>query len=132
VTADPHSPLTPLPAPLQAEPHDGSGNSASGLKTEEQSTAPPAQPRLPVLPRDIWLHRISSLLFVIVCATFGVLLVIMPWSLQWTDNRLLWGHPDAKAFLAHPFVRGVCSGLGILDLWIGFREAVHYHEDQPQ
>jgi hypothetical protein len=58
----------------------------------------------------------------------GVLLVILPWSLQWTDNHLLWGHPGLRVFLGNSFVRGICSGLGILDLWIGFREASHYHE----
>jgi hypothetical protein len=27
------------------------------------------------------------------------------------------------------FVRGLASGLGILDLWLGFSEAIHYHEN---
>jgi len=27
-------------------------------------------------------------------------------------------------------VRGLCSGLGILDIWIGFSEAIHYHEEK--
>jgi hypothetical protein len=114
-------------------PGDGSGGYAAGLGTapapEEaaQNEAPAAKAR-----GELWLRRISVLLFVILCGTCGVLLVLLPWSLQWTDNRLLWGHSEVKAFLAQPFVRGVSSGLGLLDLWIGFREAVHYHEPPRQ
>jgi hypothetical protein len=33
--------------------------------------------------------------------------------------------------MTNGFVRGVCTGLGLLDLWIGFAEAVHYHEEKP-
>jgi hypothetical protein len=25
----------------------------------------------------------------------------------------------------------LCSGLGLLDIWIGFWEAVHYQEERP-
>jgi hypothetical protein len=40
----------------------------------------------------------------------------------------LFGHPDLQQFFSLGFVRGLCSGLGLLDIWIGFWEAVHYHE----
>jgi hypothetical protein len=79
---------------------------------------------------QIWLHRAAVLLFVLICAVIGVLLVILPWSMVWNDNRLLWGYPGLRALLSNGFVRGLCSGLGILDLWIGFGEAVNYHEEQ--
>jgi hypothetical protein len=77
---------------------------------------------------DVWLHRITVLLFVFVCAVVGVLLVILPWRPEWTDNRLLLTYPSLRAMIANGFVRGLCSGLGILDIWIGFWEAIHYHE----
>jgi len=77
---------------------------------------------------DLWLHRLTVLLFVFVCAVVGVLLVILPWRPEWTDNRILLGNPALRAFITQGFVRGVCSGLGVLDVWIGFWEAVHYHE----
>jgi hypothetical protein len=79
-------------------------------------------------PAERWLRRLAVLVFVILCGVMGVLLVILPWSLQWTDNHLLWGYPTLRSFLANAFVRGLSSGLGILDLWIGFREASHYRE----
>jgi len=80
---------------------------------------------------DLWLHRFAILLFVLICASAGVTLVILPWSLQWTDNFLLLRFPALRPLVTHGFVRGLCSGLGILDLWIGFSEAVHYHEERP-
>jgi hypothetical protein len=80
---------------------------------------------------DLWTHRIAVLLFVLLCAGTGVTLVVLPWNLQWTDNYLLLRFPGLRPFVTSGFVRGVCSGLGILDLWIGFSEAVHYHEEKP-
>jgi hypothetical protein len=78
---------------------------------------------------NVWLRRIRALLLVTVCATFGVLLVILPWTHQWTDNSLLLGSPGLRSLLGNGFVRGFASGLGMLDLWLGFWEAIHYHEN---
>jgi hypothetical protein len=78
-----------------------------------------------------WLHRISVLLFVFLCAVVGMLLVILPWRPEWTDNHLLLGYPQMRDILGLGFVRGLCTGLGILDVWIGFSEAINYHEEKP-
>jgi hypothetical protein len=77
---------------------------------------------------QVWLHRILILLLVFVCAAMGVLLLILPWRPEWTDNHLLLGSPGLRTFVSNGFVRGLCSGLGLLDIWIGFSEAVHYHD----
>jgi len=79
---------------------------------------------------ELWLHRITVLMFVFVCAVVGVLLVILPWRPEWTDNHLLMASPGLRAFVSNGFVRGICSGLGVLDIWIGFSEALHYHEEK--
>jgi hypothetical protein len=76
----------------------------------------------------IWLRRLRALLMVTVCATFGVLLLILPWTPKWTDNPLLLSSPELRQFVSSGFFRGLSSGLGVLDLWLGFWEAVHYHE----
>ena len=81
-----------------------------------------------VTAAELWLHRISVLLFVFVCAAVGVLLVILPWRPEWTDNRFLLSFPALRTLVASGFFRGACSGLGILDIWVGFWEAIHYHE----
>jgi hypothetical protein len=78
---------------------------------------------------ELWLLRVRSLLFVTLCATFGVLLIILPWTPKWTDNPLLLSSPGLRDFVSSGFVRGLASGLGVLDLWLGFWEAIHYHEN---
>jgi len=79
---------------------------------------------------ELWLHRLVVLLFVFVCASVGVFLVILPWRPEWTHNRLVLSYPGLRQFIASGFVRGVVSGLGMLDIWIGFWEAVHYREEK--
>jgi len=79
---------------------------------------------------QIWMHRISVFLFVLISAIAGVLLIILPWTPEWTDNYLLLTYPGLRTIVANGFFRGVCSGLGLLDIWIGFWEALHYHEQQ--
>jgi len=38
--------------------------------------------------------------------------------------------PALRTIVSNGFFRGICSGLGLLDIWIGFWEALHYHEQQ--
>lgn len=80
---------------------------------------------------ELWMRRIAVLLFVFLCAVMGMLLIILPWWPQWTDNHFLLAWPGLRTVFASGFARGVCSGLGVLDVWIGFWEAVHYHEEKP-
>jgi hypothetical protein len=77
---------------------------------------------------QLWMHRISVFLFVLISAVAGVLLIILPWTPEWTDNYLLLTYPSLRTLVSNGFFRGFCSGLGLLDIWIGFWEALHYHE----
>ena len=85
----------------------------------------------PILKYFLIIILAPVLIFVLLCAGTGVTLAILPWSLQWTDNYLLLRFPFLQPFVTNGFVRGICTGLGLLDLWIGFAEAVHYHEEKP-
>ena len=127
VTADPNSPQTIPPTSLGSKLPSAERGDASATALEAPPTHP-AERRYAGL--ELWLHRITVLTFGLVCAVVGVLLVILPWRPEWTDNRLLMAYPGLRAFVADGFVRGVCSGLGILDIWIGFSEAIHYHEEK--
>ena len=82
----------------------------------------------PPKPVEIWMHRVSVFLFVLISAVAGVLLIILPWTPEWTDNYLLLSFPSLRDLVSNGFFRGICSGLGLLDIWIGFWEALHYHE----
>ncbi|MGA3106150.1 MAG: hypothetical protein ABSD53_16850 [Terriglobales bacterium] len=77
----------------------------------------------------LWLRRIGVLLFVFLCATLGVMLMIVPWRPDWSDNPLLLPYPTLRAFVASGFARGISTGLGVLNVWIGFWEAIQYREE---
>lgn len=113
---------------LQPENRQGPGNNPVSLPAAQASSSSAVE-RYTGL--ELWLHRLNVLVFVFLCASMGVLLMIVPWWPQWTDNYLLLRHPILYAMLAGGFGRGVCSGLGLLDVWIGFSAAIHYHEDKP-
>lgn len=90
---------------------------------------PPESSLMPELNRvQLWMHRSSVFLFVLISAVAGVLLIILPWTPEWTDNYLLLTYPGLRTVMTNGFFRGFCSGLGLLDVWIGFWEALHYHE----
>lgn len=117
VRTDPSPPETP-PSSSQARPADGSVVRPAGQNLKRYS-------RL-----QLWLHRLGVLLLVFFCATVGVLLLILPWRPEWLDNQLLLWWPSFRPVVSSGFFRGLCSGLGLLDIWIGFWEAVHYQEER--
>jgi hypothetical protein len=84
---------------------------------------------LPSVAR-LWLRRIGVLLFVFLCATLGVMLMILPWRPEWSDNPLLLPYPALRAVVASGFARGLSTGLGVLNVWIGFWEAIQYREEE--
>jgi len=77
----------------------------------------------------LWLRRVAVLLFVFLCATIGVMLMILPWRSEWSDNPLLLPYPTLRAIVYSGFARGLSTGLGVLNVWIGFWEAIQYRED---
>ncbi len=120
------------------EPHISEDRNSTTLGATSSGPPPSAvlqtlgQPPARYSGFDLWLHRLTVLLFVFVCAVVGVLLIIVPWRPEWTDNRILLTYPALRALVSNGFVRGTCSGLGVLDIWIGFWEALHYHEVDPR
>jgi len=119
VTPDPKLPVENGPA---SPTHPLRTDTASALLDPPPVPAPQ--------PLHLWLHRTSVFLFVLISAVAGVLLVILPWTPEWTDNYLLLSFPWLRTVVRTGFFRGLCSGLGLLDIWIGFWEALHYHEHQ--
>jgi hypothetical protein len=109
-------------SPVKPAPPSASSDAVQSLLTPSQQTVPPHS------LLQLWLHRISVFLFVLISAVAGVLLIILPWTPGWTDNYLLLSYPSLRTLVASGFFRGICSGLGLLDIWIGFWEALHYHE----
>jgi hypothetical protein len=119
LTADPKQPV----APSTVQSPDLARASAALL--DHPTTLAPQPSRV-----QLWMHRTSVFLFVLISAIAGVLLVILPWTPEWTDNYLLLQFPALRSLVTTGFFRGFCSGLGLLDIWIGFWEALHYHDRQ--
>ena len=104
----------------------GQSDTRTAFLDSTPSTLPPHSPSTV----QLWLHRTSVFLFVLISAIAGVLLLILPWTPNWTDNYLLLSYPWLRTLITTGFFRGLCSGLGLLDIWIGFWEALHYHDHQ--
>ncbi len=86
-----------------------------------------SQPLPPKRPH-VWLQRIWLVVFVLFCLEVGIILTVLPWTRIWTDNSLLLGHLRIREFLMQDFVRGLVSGLGLVDIWMGIAEAIRYRE----
>ena len=80
----------------------------------------------------IWLQRLSLFVLVLFCVYLGVLVMILPWWTRvWDHNLFIQSHPALAAVLHNGAVRGLISGLGLLDIWNGVSEAVHYRDHRP-
>lgn len=102
----------------------------SPLDGEPQTV--PAEPDAASAVAPVWLQRLSLFVLVLFCVYLGVLVAIIPWWPRvWDHNALIQSHPAVAAVLHVGAVRGLISGLGLLDIWIGVSEAVHYRDHRP-
>lgn len=80
-------------------------------------------------PAPVWLQRMSLAILVLFCFYIGALLTVLPWSPRfWDGNGWLHGHPALREILMQGWARGVLSGCGLLDIWIGVSELLHYRD----
>jgi|HubBroStandDraft_4_1064222.scaffolds.fasta_scaffold106122_2 hypothetical protein len=92
---------------------------------------PPASPTAtPVPPQHTahWLRRADLFLRVVVRLYIGLILVFLPWTHVWAFNRFFLYYAHVAHFMESGAVRGLVSGLGLLNLWIAISEAIHYKE----
>jgi hypothetical protein len=77
----------------------------------------------------VWLQRVSLVMLVLFCVYLGILVAILPWWTRiWDQNLFINSHPALAAVLHTGAVRGLISGLGLIDIWIGISEAIHYRD----
>ena len=80
----------------------------------------------------IWMQRLALFTLVLFCVYLGVLVMILPWWPRvWDRNMFIESHPALAAVLHNGAMRGLISGVGLLDIWIGVSEAVHYRDHRP-
>lgn len=110
LAADP----TPVPAPADGPTPPAAGSVRHG---------DPA----PRIPR--WLERLELVLRVMLRMYIGLAVCYAPWSpMFWDQNPLFLQYPVVGSFAAHGAVRGLVSGLGLLNLWIAFQDAIRRRE----
>jgi hypothetical protein len=75
----------------------------------------------------LWLQRSSLATLVVTCIYLGLMLVLLPWTPYWKENSLFGMLPQRAAyFMQTGAARGLASGLGLLDIWIGISELVQW------
>jgi len=85
-----------------------------------------------VEPAPVWLQRMSLVVFVLFCFYIGGFLAVLPWTFTyWEHNGWFIAHPSINYVLQQGWVRGVISGLGLIDLWIAVSELLHYRDYRP-
>ena len=89
------------------------------------------QPSQDAADPPVWLQRLFAITYVVFCVTLGVWLVVLPWSALWFDDGWVSRWPVLESWLQHGFVRGAVSGIGLVDIWLGVLEAIHYHDRRP-
>jgi hypothetical protein len=50
----------------------------------------------------------------------GILLIVLPWSQFWEENYFAAAWPVVRAIVENDFVRGGITGLGVVNLIVGF------------
>jgi hypothetical protein len=105
--------------------------------TTDEAVAASAARTDEVVPEEtdvapVWLQRLSLFVLVLFCVYLGVLVAILPWwTRMWDQNIWIQSRPALAAVLDNGAVRGLITGLGLLDIWIGVSEAIHYRDHRP-
>lgn len=126
--------LAASPAPVPA-PSDGPVPGPGEGAFHAEST--------PRIPR--WLERLELVLRVMLKTYIGLAFCFAPWAAMiwgpkydswwsailamfWDKNPLFQQFPTLNVIAAYGAVRGIVSGLGLLNVWIAFQDAIHYKE----
>jgi hypothetical protein len=76
-----------------------------------------------------WLERVELFLRVMLRMYIGLAICYAPWSHTfWDQNPIFAAYPGLSAFAASGAVRGIVTGLGLLNLWIAFQDAIRHRE----
>src|SRR5580658_7632524 len=81
------------------------------------------------IPR--WLERAELFLRVLLRMYIGLAVCYAPWSrMFWDQNPIFLQFPTLSIYAANGAVRGLVSGLGLLNLWIAFHDAIRHGTDK--
>jgi hypothetical protein len=78
-----------------------------------------------------WLERSELFLRVLLWMYIGLTVCIAPWwPAVWDQNPLFLKFPTLLIYLTNGAVRGLVSGLGLLNLWIAFHDAIRHGSEK--
>lgn len=78
--------------------------------------------------------KLTVIFYILICIEVGLLLVVIPWVSFWHDNYFLYYlaarlHWQGLIDIVHSgYFRGAVSGLGMINLLIGFLEIKDFHK----
>jgi hypothetical protein len=61
-------------------------------------------------------NRILRVILLLLWLELGLLLILMPWSEVWDVNYFMYQYPGLALFVMNPYLRGMISGLGVLNV----------------
>jgi hypothetical protein len=124
--------LTSPPLPASPAPQPGpalASSPAPAVLTASDSTADHDQHNPQRIPR--WLERAELFLRVLLRMYIGLAVCYAPWSrMFWDRNPIFLEFPTLSIYMANGAVRGLVSGLGLLNLWIAFHDAIRHGTDK--
>lgn len=101
--------------------------SISSVISSPRPDAPAGRQKTPrQTPR--WLEYLELSVRVVVRLYLGLVLVVLPWTHFWSANRLLQFVPHLLPLVLNGATRGIVSGLGFLNMWIGVSDAIHFRQ----
>ena len=77
-----------------------------------------------------WLVRTELYLRVLLRMYIGLAICYAPWSqLFWDQNPIFVQYPTLAIYAANGAVRGIISGLGLLNIWIALQDAMRHRNE---
>jgi hypothetical protein len=91
----------------------------------------------------VWVQRLRLFFYVAFCIDLGLFLLLAPWrsmfgKLIWNSTAALvpaypnlefWGRRlNLRIIFLNHFFRGIVSGFGVIDLWLGISAALFYRD----
>jgi len=114
-----------LSSVLAADSASLPGNPQQPLRVAGEPASP--QPPQQRIPR--WLVRFELFLRVMLRMYIGLAVCYAPWSPTfWDRNPIFVQFPTLSIYAANGAVRGIVSGLGLLNLWIALYEAFRHRD----
>jgi hypothetical protein len=115
----PSLPASPAPRPGSAV----ASTQAPAVRGPVEAESTPQR-----IPR--WLVRTELYLRVLLRMYIGLAICYAPWShLFWDQNPLFVQFPTLSIYAANGAVRGIISGLGLLNIWIAVQDAIRHRNE---